>query len=359
MTLLIFIIVLSILVFVHELGHFLAARRAGIRVDEFGFGFPPRVWGKKIGETIYSINALPVGGFVRLHGEDEAVAEDKERAYFFQGKFTRFLVVVAGVLMNFLLSILAFSIISWHSGVPQETGRVKVNAVATGSPAEAADIQNGDVIVAVDGKQVVNSDEFIQEVGTKRGKEVELTLLKSNQETQKVSTVPRENPPVGEGALGVTFSSKEFVKPPLYKRPFVSIREGVKEAVFWVQTTVGGLATVVSQVIQGQKPEGIAGPIGIFQITGSVAKEGLLPLISLIGILSVNLAVLNILPIPALDGGRLLFIIVEAFFGRKVLPVFEKAAHAVGMILLLLLLILVTLQDLSRIIGGFKLPGLE
>ena len=272
MTLLIFIIVLSILVFVHELGHFLAARRAGIRVDEFGFGFPPRVWGKKIGETIYSINALPVGGFVRLHGEDEAVAEDKERAYFFQGKFTRFLVVVAGVLMNFLLSILAFSIISWHSGVPQETGRVKVNAVATGSPAEAADIQNGDVIVAVDGKQVVNSDEFIQEVGTKRGKEVELTLLKSNQETQKVSTVPRENPPVGEGALGVTFSSKEFVKPPLYKRPFVSIREGVKEAVFWVQTTVGGLATVVSQVIQGQKPEGIAGPIGIFQITGSVAK---------------------------------------------------------------------------------------
>lgn len=358
MTLLIFIAVLSILVFVHELGHFLAARRAGIRVDEFGFGFPPRVWGKKVGETIYSINALPVGGFVRLHGEDEETQTDKERSFIFQGKLTRISVITAGVFMNFLLAILAFSIISWTTGVPQETGKVKVVDIAQNSPANAAGLQKDDAITAVDNQPIEKSDDFIKLVNEKKGKNVELTVSRDSQ-TYKTEVTPRENPPEGEGALGVVISSKDAVKPPIYKRPFISLREGFKETLYWGQTTIMGITSAVGEAIQGRKPEGIAGPIGIFQITGTVAKEGLLPLISLIGILSINLAILNILPIPALDGGRLLFILAEAFFGRKVLPAFEKSAHMVGMMLLLLLLLLVTLQDVSRLLGGFKLPGTQ
>lgn len=351
MTLLIFLIVLSILIFVHELGHFWMARRAGIKVEEFGFGFPPRVWAKRRGETTYSINALPIGGFVKLYGEDSAVDKDIPSAFYHKGRLTRAMVVVAGVFMNFLLAVLCFGIISWVIGVPRERGDVRIIGVAQDSPAFQGGLKDGDIVVSVDGQRVSKTDEFTNVVKSKSGKEVALQVKRDGTEAG-IKVIPRASPPEGEGPLGVVVSGVEMVHPPLFQRPFVAFWEGLKESVFWAKTTVLAAGGAIAQLAKGGAPEGIAGPIGIFQITGAVARQGILALLSFVGILSINLAVLNILPFPALDGGRLLFIGVETLFGRRVLPKFERMAHTVGMVILLILILLVTLSDVRRLLSG-------
>ncbi len=351
MTLLIFLIVLSVLIFVHELGHFWMARRSGIKVEEFGFGFPPKIWSKKFGETLYSINLLPIGGFVKLYGEDESVDKDIPRAFYHKGKLARARVVVAGVLMNFLLAVLCFGIISWVIGVLRQTEDIRIIGVAPNSPAEDVGLRDGDVVISVDGQRLAKTDEFTSFIKDKVGKEL-LVNIKRGKEELSVKATPRTNPPEGEGALGVVVSSVELVHPPLWQRPFISLWEGLKESVFWVGTTMGAVVSTITQLTKGAAPEGIAGPIGIFQITGVVARQGALALLSFVGILSINLAVLNILPFPALDGGRLLFIGVETLFGRRVLPKFERMAHTIGMIVLLILILLVTLSDVRRLLSG-------
>lgn len=355
MTLLLFLIIISILVFVHELGHFLVAKWAKVKVEEFGLGFPPRIFAKKRGETLYSLNALPIGGFVRLYGEDESVEKDRGRSFYHKGRVVRAGVTVAGVIMNFLLAVLVFAILSWLAGVPRETGRVRVLEVASGSPAKTAGLAESDVILEVDGQRFSQTKEFTGFVNTKKGQEIKMEIEKGDGAKKVVKVVPRENPPKGEGALGVVVSSAELVKPPLWQRPFVSVLEGTKEAVFWAVTTVTGLWGALSQAIRGVPPEGIAGPVGIFQITGEARRSGFLAVLSFLGILSVNLAVLNIAPFPALDGGRLLFIIVEAVFGRRVIPAFEKYAHMAGMAILIALIILVTFRDITRLFSGSPL----
>ncbi|MDO8503485.1 MAG: RIP metalloprotease RseP [bacterium] len=351
MTLLIFLVVLSILIFVHELGHFWMARRSGIKVEEFGFGFPPKIWSKKFGETIYSINALPVGGFVKLYGEDESVDKDIPHAFYHKGKLARARIVVAGVLMNFLLAVLCFGIISWVVGVPRQTEDVRIVGVAENSPAFEEGLRDGDVVISVDGQRVAKTDVFTNVVKNKGGQEIALKIKRDGVEIDTKVT-PRASPPEGEGPLGVLVSSVETFYPPFWQRPFVSFWEGLKEAIFWAQTTVLAVVGTIAQLTRGTPPEGIAGPVGIFQITGVVARQGILPLLSFVGILSINLAVLNILPFPALDGGRLLFIIVETIFGRRVLPKFERMAHTIGMIVLLILILLVTLSDVRRLLSG-------
>lgn len=351
MTPLIFLGVLSILIFVHELGHFLAARRAGIKVEEFGLGFPPRIFSRRRGETIFSLNALPIGGFVRLYGEEHSVEEEKSLAYYHKGKVARALVVAAGVLMNFLLAILAFASIAWFAGVPRDLGYVKIISVSGDSPAALAGLNIDDVVLAVGDQKIIRTKEFIEIVNGKRGHETELTVRRDSEEI-KLRITPRANPPQGQGALGVGITSNEIYHPRGIAKPFIVLAEGFKQAVFWVQTTVFGVIEAIRQALGGSAPEGLAGPIGIYRITSLAAEQGLLALLSFVGILSVNLAVLNIMPFPALDGGRLLFIGVEAVFGRRVLPTFEKYAHRVGMVILLALIVLITLGDINRLFSG-------
>lgn len=355
MTLLLFLIIISILVFVHELGHFLIAKWAGIKVEEFGLGFPPRLLAIKRKETTYSVNALPIGGFVRLYGEEETVEKDRARSFYHKGRMVRAGVTVAGVAMNFLLAVFVFSLLSWVAGVPKETGKVRVLETAPGSPAEQAGLIENDVIVEANSQKFSQTKEFTSFINSKKGQEIELEIEKRDGTRGVVRVVPRDNPPHGEGALGVLVSSAELVKPPLWQRPFVSVIEGTKEAVFWIGTTAVGLWGALSQAIRGTAPEGIAGPVGIFQITGGVARSGFLATLSFLGILSVNLAVLNIVPFPALDGGRLLFIIIEAIFGRRVVPAFERYAHMAGMFILIALIILVTFRDITRLFSGSPL----
>lgn len=349
--LLVFLGVLSVLVLVHELGHFLAARRAGVKVEEFGFGFPPRILGKKIGETLFSINAIPIGGFVRLHGEDGQVKEEQNRAFYYKSRLSRTSVIVAGVVMNLLLAIVAFSALSWYFGIPQETGQVQISGILKNSPAEEVGLQEEDIVLSVDGKTISTTESFIEYVNQKKGKEVVLSIKRQEQELA-VTVVPRKDPPEGEGALGVAVSSSKFVHPPLIQRPYLALKEGINQMFYWLNMTVGALVGIFQQASQGHAPEGVTGPVGIFEIISNVRKEGIIPLVTLIGILSVNLGVLNIFPFPALDGGRLLFVIVESIFGRRVLPTFERYAHAAGMVILILLIILISIQDIGRIING-------
>jgi len=360
LSILIFVLVLSILVLVHELGHFLVARRAGVRVEEFGFGIPPRLIGKKIGETIYSINALPFGGFVRLYGEqDEEGITDPKRAFLNKSKKARALVVIAGVIMNFLLAIVAFAIVYSFSGIPRDTGKLKIIDVSPGSPAQVAGIIVGDIITKVGKNTISSADDFINKTSALKGKKTvfEIQRTSGNQESiVKVTLTPRENPPMGEGPIGVTITTMEIYYPTLWQRPFYGIYYGFKDAIFWGQTVVLGLWGLFAGLLRGQAPQGVSGPVGIFAVTTEAAKSGVLTLINFIGILSVNLAILNILPFPALDGGRLLFIGIESVTGRKVSPKVEGVIHNIGMIILLMLLLAITIGDIRRLItfGGIQ-----
>jgi regulator of sigma E protease len=349
----VFFVVLSILIIVHELGHFLVAKRNGILVEEFGFGLPPRIWGKKIGETLWSINLLPFGGFVKLHGElGEDGITNKNRAFLYKSKRTKIAVIIAGVIMNFLLGIVAFAIVYSFSGIPRETGEVKILDISSSSPAQEAKLIVGDIIKKVDKEDVKNVSEFVLLVENKKGKKVTLEL-----QDRKVTITPRSNPPEGEGPLGVTISSSEIYFPPVWQRPFYGIYYGFKEAVFWGKNVIVGFSNIFIDLFKGQTPKDISGPVGVFAITTQAAKLGLLSLINLLGIISVNLAILNILPFPALDGGRLLFIFIEKLIGKKIIPKVEAIIHSIGMIILLLLILAITINDIKGLIRAGSISG--
>ena len=352
-SILIFLIVLSVLILVHEFGHFIMARRAGVLVEEFGFGLPPRLFGKKIGETIYSINALPFGGFVRLHGEiEEDGITDPKRAFLNKSKKVRISVIIAGVVMNFLLAIFAFTVVYSFSGIPRDTHQIKVIDISAGSPAVSAGLVVGDVIKKVDGKELTETNEFIKYIDSKKSQKVRIEV-----DNKKLTITPRANPPAGEGPLGVVITNTEIYFPPIWQRPFYGIYYGFKEAIFWGQTIIVGLWTIIAGLFRGQSPQGVSGPVGIFAVTSEAARSGILTLINFVGILSVNLAILNILPFPALDGGRLLFIGIESVIGRKVVPKIEAMVHAIGMIILLALILAITIGDIRRLIMASSISG--
>ena len=345
------IIVFFVVVIVHELGHFLAAKKVGIRVEEFGFGLPPRLLKKKIGETVYSLNALPIGGFVKLHGEDDGEdlsltgkKIDPERAFFGKPKWQRALVLVAGVLMNFLLGVLVISFI-FTRGVMVPTDRIHIEKVVEKAPAAAAGLESDDIILTIDGREIKKGEDIIGYTSERLGEELTLKI-KRGETTKEVKITPRKDYPSGEGPMGVVISSFEEKKYPLWQAPIFGIWEALKLS--------GLIAVSFGQIIwqlisSGTVPEGMAGPVGIAQITSEAVKFGPLAVLELMGLISINLVVVNILPLPALDGGRLFFIGVEAITGRRVKPKFERVAHQAGFAFLIFLLALLTYNDLLRI----------
>lgn len=361
-TILTFLIVLSVLVLVHELGHFLVAKFFKIKVEEFGFGFPPRVISKKIGETLYSINLLPVGGFVKLYGEDEAGGgavsvknqkssiRDVDRAFFSRPYYQKILIVVAGVFMNFMLAISLLSFVFGFRGVPVLGNNVIVSQTAKNSPAQKAGLKEGDIILTLNNKKIDSTQALINETRNNLGKKVVLTVDNKKTGVRRVEIVPRLNYPKTEGAMGVAISQNvEIKKYPLSRAPLEGLKESIKES----RLIISGMVMIFKDLLtRGVVPAGVAGPVGIAQLTGQVAQSGLTALLSFTALLSLNLAILNILPIPALDGGRLFFILVEAITRRKVNPRIESYAHAVGIALLLGLIALITLHDLTRIFQG-------
>ena len=353
-SLLVFLIVLSVLIFVHELGHFLAAKRMGVKVTEFGFGYPPRLWGKKIGETVYSINLIPFGGFARLYGQDEEVSQEVERAFYSQSKLRRAVIVVAGVVMNVVLGVVCFAVVYSRMGIPEPLGVVKIVGVAEGSPAAVAGLQPEDEVVAVKKEEwqpVKTNAEFISLVEEARGSTLVLRI-KRGEEVKEVAVRVRteEETPEGEGALGVVIKDTvlRFYSPPLMW--LKGIEAGLEEALAWGGMIVADVLKMVGRLFQGEVPKEVAGPVGVFQATATVRKEGWLAVVQFMGILSINLAVLNMLPIPALDGGWLVFLFLENIWGERQRKI-ERLASQIGFALLIFLMLLVTLNDVRRLLG--------
>lgn len=393
-TILVFLTILSVLVLIHELGHFLVAKRLGIKVEEFGFGFPPRMFGFKKGETIYSVNWLPIGGFVKLYGEDEAgggrlrindkglMIKDMGRAFFARSPMQKAAVIVAGVLMNAVLASVIFYAFLIMSGFKTELPLlsnhkfflvnqqnkydVLVSNIAKNSPAEKAGIKPLAKIVSVNGLDIKDTKNFIEIVNKNKGKEIEITWmdLKTNS-SKKGTLVPRLSPPKNEGALGVVLISVSTAVLN-YETPIQKIFSGVVHPMNLMAYNLEVMINLVKVSLKEKttKPlsQGLAGPVGIASLTGSILeiqnlKEKIIGLLNLAGILSISLAFFNILPIPALDGGRLFFVIIEMVSGRKVNQKFESLTHTTGMVILLGLMALITFKDVQKLFSGFfKMP---
>lgn len=353
MSVIVFIIILAILVLVHELGHFLAAKKSGVLVEEFGFGFPPRIFGFKHKETIYSINAIPLGGFVKLYGEEyKEKVDPKLSSKTFSSKkpHLKTFIIVAGVIGNFLLGWALISYL-FTQGVPIPTNKVVVEQVQKNTPASAAGLKKKDVIVEI--KNIDNKIYPIKSTSdlstlTKRfsGNKVTLVLERDG---KKLTTeiLPRKNPPAGQGALGIAISSP-FVekKYPWYQAPFF----GLVEAANITQKIVTELLRTLVQLVTLQKPNvDVAGPVGIAKYTGEAIKFGKNAVLELMALLSLNLAVVNILPFPALDGGRLVFVLYEWITKKRVNETFEKYMNLAGIILLLTLAGVITVHDIIKL----------
>ncbi|MDD4026664.1 MAG: M50 family metallopeptidase [Candidatus Shapirobacteria bacterium] len=349
MDLIIFIVALSILVLVHELGHFFAARKNGVRVEEFGLGLPPRIIGKKIGDTIYSINWLPIGGFCKLYGED---GDGKGGNSFNHKKpWQKLIIVLGGVFMNLVLAILIFSVVYTILGVPTETNKVKIIGIAKNSPAEKAGLKEEDIIVKVQDKEIKKPDELTTEVGKYKGENIKLEIVGAYGDTPVQKEVEvRANPPEGEGAIGIAISNTEMIKVPWY-RFYEGIGAGFKEAYFWGKIIGNGVFKMIGGLFTGNVPKDVSGPIGMFEATSAINKnQGFLAVVHFFGIVSVNLAIVNVLPFPALDGGRIIFVFYEMIFKKKANQKLEMVVNNIGMILLLSLIVLITVGDIGRVL---------
>jgi len=356
MDLIIFIVALSILVLVHEWGHFIAARKTGVRVEEFGLGLPPRIWGKKIKGTIYSLNWLPIGGFCKLYGEDpngDEKSASKKESFEYKKPWQKMLIVLGGVIMNLVLAVVVFSAVYAIVGVPVETDKVMVVGVSENSPAEAAGIKENDIIYSVNGEEISKTNELIEKVADYRGKVVVLNVGSEDRSAlQQIEIEVRENPPEGEGSMGVAISNTEMEKIPWY-RIDKGIVAGFKEAYYWGKIIIGGVLEMLGSLLKGVVPKDVSGPIGMYEATSAINKnQGILAVIHFFGIVSVNLAVVNVLPFPALDGGRIIFVVYEMLTKKRANPKLEVMINNFGMILLLGLILLITIGDVTRIFGN-------
>lgn len=364
LTIVVFIVILSVLVFIHELGHFFVAKKLGIQVDEFGFGLPPRMWGKKVGGTIYSLNWLPIGGFVKLAGEDmietekgDTIAQSREalmhkipvserKKYFWtRSKLHRSMVLLAGVTMNFLLGVLIISFI-FTQGVFVSTEKVHIEKVEENSPAAEAGFQKNDVIISFGGQKIKSTQDLIN-VAREKGGQATPVIIERNSQQQELLLTPRKDPPEGEGPLGIVISNLEERKYSWIEAPYYGTIEAFKLS--WMM--LSSLAVMLWKLVTFQSTQvDVAGPIGIAQATGQAVKQGYMAVLQLAGLLSLNLALFNVLPIPALDGGRLFFVLFENILGKKIKPRAEAVVHQIGMVVLLALIVLVTINDILRIV---------
>lgn len=369
MTIIIFVVLLGMLVFVHELGHFVVARRNGIRVDEFGFGFPPRllgvikddagkyqiVWGNKDmpdGKTVYSLNWIPLGGFVKIAGEDGHDVDDPES---FAGKsaWIRVKVLGAGVFMNFVLAWFLISIV-FMLGLPQpidpsQSGqyddvKIQILSVVKGAPAETMGLKMGDEILSINGKQMTGLEQVSEEIASHRGETVAIQVNRFG-EMLTLSGTPRTEYPGNEGSLGISFSETAIVSYPWYQ----AIYEGGIATYNITIAIFQAFGQMIASLFGGDKAGlDVTGPVGIVYLTKQMSDLGLPYLLQFAALLSINLGIINILPIPALDGGRILFVLIEKLKGSPVSHRVEGMIHQIGFMLLLLLMLFVTVRDFSQ-----------
>ena len=368
-TVIIFIIILGILVFVHEFGHFIVAKKSGMQVDEFGFGFPPRmvgiqktdgrwkwVWGHRqlmnTEQTVYSINWIPLGGFVKIRGENNEFENDP-RSFINRPFWGRLLTLIAGVTMNVLLAFLIFSggymfglpvAVDSAQNIPAHASftnpQMGILAVQPGLPAAKAGIQANDVILSLNGQKFLAISDLQNFIQSHKGQPVTFQLARGK-EILNVNVTPQINPGPNEGPTGIQLAVVGRLK----YSPIFAIIEGAKTTVMELGNIVSGLAQLFSGHVSFSS---LGGPVKIASLTGQVAKLGFVFLLQFTAFLSLNLAVLNILPFPALDGGRVLFLIIEKFRGKRNNQKVEQYFNTAGFFLLILLMIAVTINDIWK-----------
>lgn len=393
-TLLIFLAVLAVLVLSHEWGHFVAARKNGIKVEEFGFGFPPRlvgiqrlikkdsvgtvlykrwkiVWGNKepvyteeekkyTKNTLYSINIIPLGGFVKIKGEDVVSSDAKDPDSFATKKaWQKASVLLAGVAMNVVVAMVFLSI-GFMMELPQNIAnfkdvsmvkdrRLQIVQVLPGKPAEMSGLKTGDDIISIGQLENPRFQEFQNYLDTHRNDEITVAF-KRNGQIMAVGIKPIIYEDTKKAGIGVGIIEIGTVKYPWYQAVYKGV---VNTFVYLKDIFVGFYMLLHSLVIRAPIEAGVSGPVGVAVMTGQVAKMGFVYLLQFMALLSLNLAVLNILPIPALDGGRLLFVIINKIIGRPVSAKYERITHAIGFILLMLLVVFVTVKDVGVFKGAF------
>jgi regulator of sigma E protease len=378
LTAVVFIVILGLLIFVHEFGHFITARRSGIKAEEFGFGFPPRalgiywnekkrryafVWGKKhfeTKETIFSLNWIPLGGFVRIKGEDGSRAEEPD-SFAAKSAWKRIVVLAAGVMMNFFLAwVLITSALMIGAPQPVEEGqpasgtaldsKIQISQVIKNSPAEQSGLKIGDELISCIGTAPACKKRFtaIKEVQTyineNKGENIILSI-KRGKSFLEIKSAPRQDFPVDQGPMGITLASTQIIQYPWYE----AIGRGFMGTINLIILIVSTLFEIIKNIFMGQKVSvDVSGPVGIALITKQVTELGLVYIIQFAALLSINLGIINILPFPALDGGRILFILIEKIKGSPVSQKVEQAIHSSGFVLLLLLMVFITFRDLIR-----------
>lgn len=341
--------VLGLLIFVHELGHFVTARLSGIKVEEFGFGFPPRIFAIRRNGIDYSINAIPLGGFVRMLGENGDSSDPDSFGQ--KSPWRRMVVLTAGSLMNVALAVFLFALIAF-AGDPTGAG-VKVASVTPNAPAAVAGLQAGDILLDMNGQKLADVTQLQALTQENLGRDVTITVERDGKVVGPLHVTPRANPPEGQGAMGVVIQSAriEYIQ----HWPWEALWMGFERTAQVIILIIAGIAAIVQRII----PADFAGPIGIAQLTAEVAASAggfwpaVISLLNLSAFLSVNLFILNLLPLPGLDGGRLIFVVIEAVRrGKRISPEKEGFVHFVGLMLLIAFVVVISYYDVLRAFRG-------
>ena len=366
-TIIIFILVLSVLVFAHESGHFFTARKFGVKADEFGLGFPPRAigvykdvkgkWRKLVGnkdietlvgdevpsDTVYSLNWLPIGGFVKIKGEN---GDERDQPDSFGAKkiWQRTIILAAGVIMNVILAFALFSA-CFMIGAPQSVdtgGKIQITEVVKDSPASKAGVLSGDVVTGADSQTFLSVSEMQTYIASKKDNSLALKVIRGS-ENLSINIKPELKD--GKGIIGVGLDQIDTVRYSFFR----SLWEGAKHTILLLWMIIVSFVGLIWNLIRGAGAgDAVGGPIRIAQMTGEVARFGFVNLLNFTALLSLNLAVINFLPFPALDGGRIFFLLLEKIKGKPVKKETEAIIHNIGFMILIALILLVTYKDIAR-----------
>lgn len=353
-TIIIFVIILSLLILIHELGHFVVAKLFGVQVDEFGIGFPPKITDFKRGTTSYSINWIPLGGFVKLKGEQGENPKDHD-SFINKKIYKRILIVSAGVVSNFVLAAVLITI-GFMIGLPQivdqelpnakiSDHRIQIVMVLENSPAYEAKLQAGDIILSVNNQAFETAEKLKEYIKKQKENEISM-LIKRGEEILTVDVVPEILKQTNNFGIGVALAETALVSYPFH----IAIIKGATYTFILTKTILIAFYDLLHNLIVSHEVSvELAGPVGIAVLTGRAAKLGFVYLLQFMALLSLNLAIINFLPLPALDGGKTLFIIIEKIRGKPINQRVENFIHSLGFALLLLLVLVVTFRDILKL----------
>jgi len=355
MSIIIFIVILGLLIFVHELGHFLIAKKSGIRVDEFAIGFPPKLFSWEKGGTRYALNLIPFGGYVKIFGEnpdEESSAKDAKDSFVNKSKLTQAAVLVAGVTFNVIFAWILFSL-SFMIGfdVPKNTfsfvdnsqSKIQILSISKDTPAERSVLKNGDNVIGLQkGEEIfnfVNSSEALDKI---RKSETPFVLKTSKGDVDIESKLETESGEVVGLYLGDVVNTKT--------NPFLAVWKGFLMTGYSIKEISIAMKDLIFDAFLGKAElENVAGPVGIVGLVGDAAKAGFISVVMFTAFISINLAILNLLPFPALDGGRLFFILIEVVTRRKMNPKVANTLNFIGFAILILLMIVITVSDVGKL----------